>query len=75
MKKQNYYAGQTVILIKSANGIDAGTELTIIKHWNNDEYNCSYYKNNEEDESYGNFFEDEFRLKTKSDYPNKIDKE
>lgn len=65
MKKQNYHSGQKVILIKRANGKEAGTELTILSHWKDNEYNCSFETNNTE--RFGNFFEDEFRLKTKFD--------
>lgn len=65
MKKENYYSGQKVILIKQANGLKIGTELTINEKWYDNEYNCLFSRNGEE--KFGNFFEDEFRLKTKYD--------
>lgn len=65
MKEQNYYSGKKVILIKQANGLEIGTELTINERCYDKEYNCTFLKNGEE--KFGNFFEDEFRLKTKYD--------
>ncbi len=65
MKEQYYYPEEKVILIEYANGLEIGTELTINEKWNDNEYNCRFIINGEE--KFGNFFDDEFRLKTKYD--------
>ena len=72
MKRLNYFSGQKVILTTYAQGLHEGQELTIISHSNDDEYECSYIKDNET--FYENFFEDEFRLKTKYDELNENEK-
>lgn len=65
MKKNNYYSGQEVILITDTQGLKEGKVLIINSHYRDDEYECYYFENGEK--RFNNFFENEFRLKTRYD--------